>query len=148
MTIIYVDGSCVNNGTPNAVSAVGVYFGDGDKRNFSGKLCRSVNDNNVAELEAIRRALIQLDLNAPCDPNHLVIIRSDSQYAVGVVLNVLKAGARCSSICNAAETEIANDIFRRVRSMKCQFDFQKINGSADNTDHNKAHNLAIAAARS
>ncbi|KAJ2800305.1 Ribonuclease H1 [Coemansia guatemalensis] len=146
MTIIYVDGSCVNVGTPNAVAAVGVYFGEGDRRNYSGKITGSIRDSNLAELEAVRRALIQLEMDKPCDPNHLVIIRTDSQYAIDVVDKFSKAGARCSTSCCGVEYEIANDIVMRVRNLRCQVTLEKVRTNGGNADHSKAHNLAIAAA--
>jgi len=49
---VYTDGACYNNGFPNAVAGIGIYFGENDKRNVSRKINGNVT-NNIAELTAI-----------------------------------------------------------------------------------------------
>lgn len=54
---VYCDGSCLNNGKPNARAGYGIYFGENDPRNKAGKLQGSLQTNNRGELTAILEAL-------------------------------------------------------------------------------------------
>jgi len=76
---VYTDGSCINNGTPEAAAGIGIYFGENDPRNVS-KLVVGKKSNNTAELQAIIDAypIIQSD----CDNNKKICIVSDSIYAL------------------------------------------------------------------
>lgn len=76
VTEVWVDGSCLGNGIENASSAVGVYYGVNDERNFSSKLSGTKQTNNRAELLAILYVLCT---------NHLTAnlrIYTDSQYSI------------------------------------------------------------------
>ena len=71
--IIYTDGSCLANGTTNASSGAGVYFGEDDPRNASFPV-PGAQTNNRAELWAIIKAL-----DMTTSP---VEIRSDSRLSI------------------------------------------------------------------
>ena len=78
---IYIDGSCLFNGTKKSVGGYGVFFGDDDPRNVSKKL--SINNvvtkitNNTAELMACLEALTILETNPTGKKNFIV---TDSKY--------------------------------------------------------------------
>lgn len=74
-TVVYVDGSCENNGHKNPVAGIGVYFGPNDKRNV-GKIIPEIKTNNQAELLAAITALESFK------PSSLIEIRSDSKYVI------------------------------------------------------------------
>lgn len=58
---VSIDGSCKGNGTDKAVSAIGVYWGEGHPFNISEKLPDSeIQTNQTAELTAAVRALHQI----------------------------------------------------------------------------------------
>lgn len=78
---VYVDGSCMFNGTKDSKAAYGVWFGEDDPRNVSKSVPSSSRQtNNVAELYAIMEAItITRYYTSP------VLIKSDSQYAVNCV---------------------------------------------------------------
>ena len=59
---VYIDGSCVNNGKPNAKSGYGVFFKDSDPRNEYG-IVDGKQTNNTGELTAFIRAIEILDEN-------------------------------------------------------------------------------------
>lgn len=61
---VYTDGSCHNNGKPNAKAGYGIYFGENDKRNVSKKI-EGKQTNNIAELTGIIEAykIIENDIN-------------------------------------------------------------------------------------
>lgn len=77
--VIYTDGACRNNGTPNAKAGYGVFFGDDDARNTFGRLEGREQTNNRAELTAIIKALECLDKSV------CVLIKTDSNYSIDAV---------------------------------------------------------------
>jgi ribonuclease HI len=86
---IYTDGACINNGKPDAMAGIGIYFGEDDPRNISQALHHDEKQtNNVAELTALKTAL---DLTA-ADERHIMIV-SDSQYAISCATSY---GAKCA----------------------------------------------------
>jgi ribonuclease HI len=54
---IYVDGACIDNGTPNAHAGVGVFFGPNDERNVAERLSGPNQTSCRAEIQAAIRAL-------------------------------------------------------------------------------------------
>jgi ribonuclease HI len=76
---VYTDGSCSNNGKPNAAAGIGIYFGEDDIRNVSLRI-DGKQSNNTAELTAIIHTyeLIGPDIDA----GKKVMIVSDSEYAI------------------------------------------------------------------
>ncbi|KAA1466709.1 hypothetical protein DENSPDRAFT_767864 [Dentipellis sp. KUC8613] len=75
-TIVYTDGSCINNGKANARCGSGVWFREGDRRNRSFRVPGSHQTNQVGELVAIILALQLVPVFFP------LTIRTDSQFAV------------------------------------------------------------------
>ena len=74
---IYTDGACPSNGFGGKQASIGVFFGDGDKRNISSLFNMNNPTNNRAELFAI---LIALENSiGPVE------ICSDSQYSINCV---------------------------------------------------------------
>lgn len=53
---IYIDGSCINNGSPNAKAGYGVYFKPNDERNEYARVVGK-QTNNTGELTAFIRAV-------------------------------------------------------------------------------------------
>jgi len=51
---VYVDGSCLGNGTPNAKAGIGVFWNDSHPLNVSQPATKATN--NVAEIEAVAKA--------------------------------------------------------------------------------------------
>ncbi|KAJ2497931.1 Ribonuclease H1 [Coemansia sp. RSA 1972] len=142
MTVIYVDGSCINNGQPNASAGIGVYFGPGDSRNYSGKM-DGKQTSQRAELEAIRQALVLLESFPRCGSGHRdVVIRTDSEMAL---LGVKKVQA--NSGCALANLDIINNIVNRMNTSGYNVSLQKVAGHSGDPGNDKAHELAIAAAR-
>ena len=89
---VYTDGACKHNGRANARAGIGVYFGESDARNVSRPVVDDNQTNNVAELLAVRTALllIQPDLRA----GKRVVVATDSQYAMRCVTDY---GAACAA---------------------------------------------------
>ena len=73
---VWTDGSCINNGSAGASAAIGVCYGDGDKRNFASRILGTKQTNNRAELMAILFVLV-----TNCGTRSLHIY-SDSLYSI------------------------------------------------------------------
>ncbi|XP_036331717.1 ribonuclease H1-like isoform X1 [Rhagoletis pomonella] len=54
--IVYTDGSCINNGRPDACAGLGVYFGENHPLNMSRPVTGRVT-NNVGEIQAAIHAI-------------------------------------------------------------------------------------------
>lgn len=78
-TVVYCDGSCLGNGTPEAKAGIGVWFGHANERNLGEALPATTygtHTNQKAELWAAIRALQQLK------PDEPVRLYTDSQYTI------------------------------------------------------------------
>lgn len=76
---VYTDGACSNNGGPGARAGIGVFFGEGDPRNYSGRI-EGKQTNNTAELGAL--LYVSQILGSEIAAGRQVEIYSDSQYAL------------------------------------------------------------------
>lgn len=78
---VYVDGSCLNNGTPQAVGGIGVHFGNYHHSwNVSERLTGSPQTNQRAELAALLRAFEIIDAKGNGGKYE---IYTDSAYVIG-----------------------------------------------------------------
>jgi len=79
---IYIDGSCINNGSQNAQAGYGVYFKHNDERNEYARVIGK-QTNNTGELTALIRAIeiVSDELNK-LQPNIKINIYTDSEYVI------------------------------------------------------------------
>ena len=77
--VVYTDGACSNNGKPNAIAGIGVYFGPSDPRNVSDRVVGK-QSNNTAELSAIIEVFSILKKEIQLGQK--IIIYSDSIYSI------------------------------------------------------------------
>ena len=79
---IYIDGSCIHNGSPNAIAGYGVYFKNNDSRNEYARVIGK-QTNNTGELTAFIRAveIMNEELNRP-QSNSKINIYTDSEYVI------------------------------------------------------------------
>ena len=73
---IYSDGGCVENGTPQAIAGMGIYFGHQHPDNVALPLPGPNPSNNRAELMAALWAVLSTDRT------HATTIATDSQYTI------------------------------------------------------------------
>lgn len=87
---VYTDGSCHNNGRPDAIASIGVFFAVGDERNVSERVIGK-QTNNIAELTAIIRAgsIVASDIKL----GKKIEIVTDSEYAIKCVYSY---GEKCN----------------------------------------------------
>lgn len=85
-TVVYTDGSCLQNGSAEAKAAIGIYFGPCSPHNISVPLINTDRkSNNAAEIIASTEALKICRKYNRVD----VEIRTDSKFLIGCVLQHL-----------------------------------------------------------
>ena len=110
-TYVYCDGSCINNGLPNAKAGIGIYFGDNDPRNVSESI--SGNTNNISELTAMIRVYDYVKGN--------VTIVSDSKYALHCVKEYGKKQEKDSWKNNIPNQELVKQLYETYKHTNIQF---------------------------
>jgi ribonuclease HI len=78
---IYIDGSCIHNGSPNAIAGYGVYFKADDERNEYARVVGK-QTNNTGELTAFIRAVEKMNDELTKEPPKKIAIYSDSEYVI------------------------------------------------------------------
>jgi len=79
---IYIDGSCIHNGSPNAIAGYGVYFKNDDSRNEYARVVGK-QTNNTGELTAFIRAVeIMYDELNRQQSTSKINIYTDSEYVI------------------------------------------------------------------
>lgn len=130
---IYTDGACSNNGKENALAGIGIYFGEGDKRNTSQKI-KGKQTNQVAELQAIISAyeIVEKDVLL----GKKIVIISDSEYAIrctneyGEKCSKKKYETKKGDIPNKELVQKAYELFKDKNNITCKW----IRAHTDNTD--------------
>lgn len=127
---VYTDGSCMNNGSPDAVAGMGIWFGESDSRNVSEKV-EGKQSNNTAELGAFIR-LYSIIADDIIDGKKIGIV-SDSYYAITCVTGY---GETCSknnwkkNIPNKDIVKTAYELYRDKKNIR----FIQVKGHSGNTD--------------
>lgn len=124
--VVYADGACSGNPGPAGLGVV-VYDADG-KRELSEFLGRATN--NIAELTAILRAA-----EALVEETRPIVLKTDSQYSIGVLTKGWKAKANPELIANVKAA------MAKVPHMKLRY----VEGHAGHAGNERADELARAA---
>ena len=74
LTIVYTDGSCINNGKQNAICGGGVWFGDNHPLNRAVRVPGPEQSNQTGEIAAL---VVALQLSNPLSP---LLCITDSRY--------------------------------------------------------------------
>jgi ribonuclease HI len=84
---VWTDGSCLSNGTKNAIGGIGVFFNDNSPLNISEpmKPKKGPVTNNICELEAVRRAILAAVNQEDYEFEDDIIIYTDSQYLINCI---------------------------------------------------------------
>ena len=140
---VYTDGACINNGRPDAVAGMGIYFGENDKRNVSRRVDSNMRQtNNVAELLAILEVYNILEKDI-LEGKKIAIV-SDSDYSLRCVTSF---GAKCAA--DKWSKEIPNkELVKRIYETfldKSNVQFIHIEAHTDKKD---VHSLGNAVADS
>ncbi|KAJ7137720.1 ribonuclease H-like domain-containing protein, partial [Mycena epipterygia] len=73
---VYTDGSCFNNGKPNARAGAGIFWGENSPRNQALRVPGPEQSNNRGEIYAVLEAVLQ------ADPRRTLDIYTDSEYVI------------------------------------------------------------------
>lgn len=125
--IIHTDGACSGNPGP---AGIGVFFERPDGEILEHSEFIGEGTNNIAELTAILRAAEALE-----GESRPIVLKTDSQYSIGVLTKGWKAKANPDLI---AETKAA---LAKVPTMKLRY----IEGHAGHAGNERADELARAA---
>lgn len=126
---VYADGACSGNPGPAGLGVV-IYDHDG-KRELSEYLGRGTN--NIAELTAIQRAA-----EALVGETRPIVLKTDSQYSIGVLTKGWKAKANPELIANVKAA------LAKVPTLKIKY----VEGHAGHAGNERADELARAAVSS
>jgi ribonuclease HI len=85
--VVYIDGSCRDNGKPNATAAFGAYFGPQSKYNSAGRLAAHLPQTSTrAEIEALIQAVSTINEICSNDFSFTEIkIATDSSFLVNAM---------------------------------------------------------------
>ncbi|TVY13740.1 Ribonuclease H1 [Lachnellula arida] len=87
--LVFTDGACSGNGTPNARGGLGVFFGPGSKFNFAEPLSESgVHTSQKAELAAVARALQTIKFQV-LQARHIMVKNAEGGHDPRAVSDVL-----------------------------------------------------------
>lgn len=146
---IYADGSCINNGKPNAIASIGVWAQDFPDMCISERILSDSQTNQVAELRAIERAL---DVGTRFNK---VNVFTDSRYAINCVtvwcINWERNGWKSSKGKPPTNMKLIKRIINTIRSIESSgkiISFTFIAGHSGDEGNENAHRLAVSASRS
>ena len=116
---IEADGACRNNGRPNAIAAIGVYFHDATEYNVSKVLQVTRATNQVAELSAGIRALEQALVYMTYEQGSYdeVVVVSDSSYFVKGCNEWIPTWRNNGYLNYKGEPVINRELFRRLEEL-------------------------------
>lgn len=145
VAVVYTDGACKANGSKATDSAgVGVYWGHGDPRNVAC-LVQGTPTNNVAELEAVEKAVDTIRADGSLATNKVVIV-TDSKYTIDVLRTWYDGFVRRGWKTAAGEPVANQDLIRRVHAkLLPTIVFAHIRGHRDHVGNIAADALAVAA---
>ena len=169
--LVATDGSCLGNGTKNAVGAVGVYFPEeflGIQNAISGNYTKKIVPctNNIAELTAIIDALtIILSQKLPDMTKFKVILLTDSEYSIKTIDSIHKDDSKYKNIDLRQKLRpllkaLENHVFNRIHVLAHRSDreinalqepdksFAKFNKEADRIASETARTVNIKASPS
>ncbi|XP_055303994.1 ribonuclease H1-like [Sitodiplosis mosellana] len=147
-TNVYVDGCCLNPGTPQSAAGYGIFWGPNNNNNQSGQ-SRGGATNNIAEIQGATVAIHQA---ARLGINKLRVI-TDSKNVYDAVTKHLPQwktnGWRSlydgQPIKNRSDYEALDSAIHSYPRMDVEF--KHVAGHSGNQDHNKADRLAAVGAR-
>jgi ribonuclease HI len=127
---VYTDGSCVNNGKPNACAGIGIFFNVDDPRNVS-KRVDGKQSNNTAEISAVIETffIIENDIQN----GKKIGIVTDSKYVIKCVSSY---GEKCNKknwnldMPNKELVKQAYELYKNKPNVK----FIHIKAHTNNTD--------------
>lgn len=132
--IVWVDGSCRNNGKPGAVAGIGINYPSCPHRNVSASLTWGRMTNNRAELSAILYVLCT-------NPGSLMLtICTDSNYSIHCINKYCHVWKKNGWITAKGNPVESNEIIQRICST---IQSRRRMGGATVFCHVKAHGIDV-----
>lgn len=145
---VYIDGSCVRNGTTSATAGIGLFWGDKHPLNCSDSLTADATlTNNKAELRAAIKA-IQL-----AGENNMqeLIINSDSKYVINGITEWtqkwMENGWKTTSGEHVKNKETWMELMNMIKSTNINITWQHVLAHSGNAGNEEADKLALRAAK-
>ena len=142
---VYTDGSCINNGKPDAKGGWAyVIMGDDDKiaKMNSGQVVTPEVTNNRMEMEAVLMALRDLHKNFSIDDSFTIV--SDSKYVITCYTDYLENWVK-NRWQKKTPGEIKNvDLWMKINKAKrlVKFDFEWVKGHSGENGNELVDELA------
>lgn len=149
--MVFTDGSCVGNGSKNALGGIGIYFPNKKLKNISmiypNKFCTNQRTELYAILTAIKYINKKIGLN-----KIKLIIKTDSQYSINCITKWTKTWIKnkwiTSSGSMVSNREYIEDIYHYY--LKYDINFEHVESHTGNEDfdsigNSKADKLATSA---
>ncbi|KAF5320338.1 hypothetical protein D9611_011279 [Ephemerocybe angulata] len=131
--MVYVDGSCIGNGTDGARAGAGVFFGPGCRRNIAARVPDG-QSNSRAEAYAILLAL------RACDERHSLVICSDSETSIKMLTEW--APGKAAIGWRVEHGDLFGDIADLLRRRSAPVTFRKVKAHSGNKHNDGADELA------
>ncbi len=139
--VVYTDGSCLNNGTPDAVAGVGVWFAADDPRNVSEPLLGQRQTNQRAEITAVKRALEQCrEHDRPLE------IRTDSHYVIKAMTKWIHQWL-ANDFAKVSNADLFRQLDGLIRARSSAVDFVYVAAHTGEQGNEAADKLARSAAQ-
>ena len=132
---IYTDGSCVNNGSTNAICGAGIWVSDAHHLNKSIRVPGPLQSNQVGELAAILVALQTSPRTAD------LTIVTDSQYAIKALTHSIQTWED-SGWTNVHNAEWLEATAFHLRNRNAPTRFKWVKGHNDNQGNEEVDKLA------
>lgn len=150
-TVIYTDGSALNNGFEGARAGIGVFFGEGDPRNVSATI-EGEQTNQNAELQALHWGVVGAieEIAKQADPHMHVEIHTDSAYSINCVTtwytNWLRNGWKTAAGQPVKHRHWIESTAQLLRQYPSQIRLVKVKGHSGEFGNEMADALARKAA--
>ena len=145
---VYIDGSCIRNGTASAQAGIGLFCGDKNALNSSITLTADhAHTNNTAELTAAITAIQQASENNMKE----LIIKSDSKYVVNGVTEWVQKwmgnGWKTASGEQVKNKKEWTKLMNIIKSSNISIKWQHVQAHSGISGNKEADRLALRAAK-
>ena len=147
---IWTDGACPKNGFGATTAGVGVYFGEGDKRNVSMRLPVPPYTNQRAELWALLVACQVAEAELATNRALHVVIHTDSMYGINcltmwlpvwILAGWTRAGKKKLPVMNR---DILEPLYAHFCACGTHLELVHVRGHSGDPNNDAADALAVA----
>ena len=137
---IYCDGSAFFNGKPNCKAGFAVFFGVGDRRNYSQQIL-DFPSNNRAELHAILKSLEIITSNKDVSKYKKIVIHSDSEYSIKSATLWIKGWKKNGWMTKADKPVEHKDLLQKIDKHLETYQHISLNWVPAHTNQDDPHSI-------